>query len=498
METNTRIAVIDDDKDLASNMQDILEMEGYDVQSANSSREAISLFEKTPFDLAIVDIKLPDIQGPELVHLLKQVNPETEYIMVTGHATLETAIDSVKEPSVIDYETKPLDMDHFLSLLGQATRRQQAERDALKKMASLHQAEEIAQLGYFERNWQTEAGHWSGGFRKLLNVDPEVDCDHEEFLKYVHPDDKERVSQHIKSSLLKKKPMNVEFRIVQQGGKILNIHGVARNTYDKKGNPLSTSGVFQDISKRARLEHQLWEARKMESIGVLAGGIAHEFNNILSIIIGNTELAQDDVPDWNPASANLLEIKNAGLRARDVVKQLLNFSRKSAHRLRPLNIVAPIQESLKLLRASIPSSIEIQPRLPIEAGMIQGDPAQIKELMVNLCTNAALAMEDTDGILEIIVRDTVLSREDALSYPNATPGPYLQLTIKDNGHGIDPEIQDRIFDPFFTTREVGKGSGMGLAVVHGIVKNHNGAISVFSKPKEGTTVTVMFPIIDHD
>lgn len=498
MERKSRIAVIDDDKDLASNFQDILEMEGYHVQVANDGREAMELFEENPLDLAIVDIKLPDMHGPELVRVLKKMNPETEYIMVTGHATLETAIDSVQELKVIGYEIKPLDMNHFLSLLRQTTRRQRAEKDVLKKMNSLHQAEGIAQLGYFEKNWQTGESHWSEGFRKILNVAPEADCAHEGFLKYVHPDDKERVSRHIKSTLLEKKPINVEFRIVQKGGTFLNIHSIAGNTYDKKGNPLSTSGIFQDITNRTRLEHQLREARKMESIGVLAGGIAHEFNNILSIIIGNTELAQDDVPDWNPAGANLEEIKNASLRARDVVKQLLYFSRKSGHQPRPLNIIRTIEESIKLIRASIPAAVEIQHMLPVETGMIQGDPVQIKELMVNLCTNAALAMEDTGGILEIKIRDIMLSAEDALSYPHADPGPYLQLSISDTGHGIAPEVQDRIFDPYFTTRDVGKGSGMGLAVVHGIVKNHSGDLSVSSKLQEGTTVKVLFPIIDHD
>jgi signal transduction histidine kinase/ActR/RegA family two-component response regulator len=498
MKTSIRIAVIDDDRDLASNIQDILELEGYHVRVVNSSRDAIALFEENAFDLAIVDIKLPDMHGPELVQVLKEVNPETEYIMVTGHATLETAVDSVQEPKVIGYETKPLDMDHFLSLLRQATRRQQAEREAAKRMNSMRQAEDIAQLGYFERNWQTGDGHWSDGFRKLLNVAPEMDCTHEEFLHYVHPDDRERVSGHIKSTLMEKKSMDVEFRIVQNGGNIINIHGTARNTYDKKGNPLSTSGVFQNITKRKRLERQLREARKMESLGVLTGGIAHEFNNILSIIIGNTELAQDDVPDWNPARSNLDEIKNASLRARDVVKQLLDFTRKSAQQLQPLNIVTAIQESIKLLQASTPSDIEIQHMLPFECGTIQGDPAQIKVLTINLCTNAVQAMVNTGGILEIGVRDIMLSNEDALSYPQATSGPYVQLTIRDTGHGIASEIQDRIFDPYFTTREVGEGSGMGLAVVYGIVKNHGGAISVSSKPQEGTTVKVLFPIIDHD
>ncbi len=498
METITRIAVIDDDLDLASNIQDILEMEGYHVQEANSSREAIGLFEKNPFDLAIVDIKLPDIHGPELVRVLKKVNPETEYIMVTGHATLETAIDSIEEPKIIAYETKPLNMDHFLSLLRQTTRRQQAERDAEKRLESMLQAEEIAQLGYFERNWQTGAGHWSHGFRKLLNVGPEVDCDHEEFLKYVHADDRDRVSQHIKSTLLEKQDMNVDFRIVQEGGNILNIHGIARNTYDKEGKPLSTRGIFQNITTRTILEHQLREARKMESIGVLSGGIAHEFNNILSIIIGNTELAQDDVPDGNPAQSSLDEIKHASLRARDVVKQLLSFSRKSEDRLRSLNIIPTMEESIKLMRAYIPASIEIRHVFPVRSGVIRGDPMQIKELMINLCTNATLAMEDTGGILEIGIQDVMLSHEETLSYPHTSPGPYLQLSIRDTGQGISPEIRDRIFDPYFTTREVGKGSGMGLAVVHGIVKNHDGAISVESEPGRGTTVTVLFPTIDHD
>ena len=245
--------------------------------------------------------------------------------------------------------------------------------------------------------------------------------------------------------------------------------------------------IAMDITQMKAMETELRQAHKMEAVGTLAGGIAHEFNNLLGIIVGNSELALDDVPEPHPARASLAEIKTASLRARDVVGQLLSFSRKTEVEKKPV-IVAPIvAESMQLLRASIPAVVEIRSHIAAKDAAIMADPTQIQQIIINLCTNAAHAMEERGGILEVRLAQTQLP---------AGPGRYVRLSVSDTGQGIAPEIIDRVFDPYFTTKGVGKGSGMGLSIVHGIVMNHDGAISIESEPETGTTVSIVFPICE--
>ncbi len=250
--------------------------------------------------------------------------------------------------------------------------------------------------------------------------------------------------------------------------------------------------VFHDCTEEKRLEAQLRQAHKMESIGTLAGGIAHDFNNILGIIIGNSELALDDIPEANPARLNLEEIRVAGSRAKDVVSQLLSFARKTNLEKKPLNIAPIIRESLKLLRSSIPKSIEIRQHITEDVDTVLADRTQINQILINLCTNADHAMPD-GGILDICLKNAELDENMTARYPNLDPGRYVHLMVKDTGRGIPSQEIDRIYDPYFTTKEVGKGAGMGLAVVHGIVMKHNGAIFVESELEKGTTFNLFFP-----
>ncbi len=263
--------------------------------------------------------------------------------------------------------------------------------------------------------------------------------------------------------------------------------------------------VFRDISERIRaeeekasLEAQLWQAHKMEAVGTLAGGIAHDFNNILGIIVGNTEMSLSDVPEWNPAHGNLKEVQKACLRARDVVRQLLSFSRKSEQKKKPVKIAPIIKETSKLLRASIPSNIDIRYNIPDDLGTIKADLTQIHQIVLNLCTNAADAMDGQDGVLEITLDSMVLDEETAVAYEDLETGPYVRLSVSDTGQGISSAEKARIFDPYFTTKEVGKGTGLGLSVVHGIVKGHKGEITVHSEIGKGTTFEVFFPIIKEE
>ena len=249
------------------------------------------------------------------------------------------------------------------------------------------------------------------------------------------------------------------------------------------------------FKEREQLEGQLHQSRKMESIGTLAGGIAHDFNTILGIIIANIDIALEDIPDSNPVQANLDKIKAAGLRATGIVKQLLNFSRKTDRELKPIGAIAVIKDALNFLRSTIPTSIEIRKKLPLADVKILADPIQINQVMMNICTNASQAMEGAGGVLEINVEKEILTEDAAQKYPELTAGQHLKIRVSDTGQGIDAGIIDRIFDPYFTTKESGKGSGMGLAVVHAIVTNHGGAIAVDSKPGVGATFTILFPVV---
>ena len=266
---------------------------------------------------------------------------------------------------------------------------------------------------------------------------------------------------------------------------------------DEEGNIIGVEGITRDVTYPKKLEEQIRQSQKMESIGTLAGGIAHDFNNILGIILGNTELALSDVPEWNPARQNLKEVRTAILRAKNVVRQLLSFARKTKLEKKPTNIVPIVKESLKLLRSSIPTSIDIRQNIPEHVDTILADPTQINQVLINLCTNADHAMPD-GGVIVVKLKNIELDEKTAAKYPELSPGRYVNLTVSDTGHGISQGDIDRIFDPYFTTKEIGRGTGMGLAVVHGIVKGHNGLISVESEPKKGTIFNIFFPVVEKE
>ncbi|MBF0469603.1 MAG: PAS domain S-box protein [Desulfamplus sp.] len=339
---------------------------------------------------------------------------------------------------------------------------------------------------------------------------------------------------------------NYEERLKRKDGSIWWASTNAHFFKDANGNIVGVEGVFRDVTSRKVLESELRQAQKMESIGTLTGGIAHDFNNILGIMIGNAELAIDHIPKWNPAYAKIEAIKNAGQKASIIVRQLLSFSRKTDTELKPISLISIIKESIQLLRATIPATIQIKTSLPETDIFILGNATQINQIFINLCINASQAIEGMEGVVAIgtetccpydlatlldsgrngfhnpvstLVISQGIELPPALPIPvktaqneyfhtletedlsgkfsNLRTGDYVKITVTDTGSGIDPVIIDRIFDPYFTTKSIDKGTGMGLAVVHGIVKNHSGVITVSSSPSNGTTFTILFPVIEQ-
>jgi PAS domain S-box-containing protein len=261
----------------------------------------------------------------------------------------------------------------------------------------------------------------------------------------------------------------------------------------RAGAPPEVQGMARDVTDRTRLEAQLRQAQKMEALGTLAGGIAHDFNNILTAILGYTELALFLIPAESPPWHHLQVVQQAGQRAAALVQQILTFSRRTAPARTPTSLQLLMQDTLQFLRATLPTTIALHPDLDPRAGMVLADTSQLRHVLLHLCTNAAHAMRETGGALHVRLEAIRLPTEDTAAPPGLGAGPYVRLTVRDTGHGMPPAIQERIFEPFFTTKGPGEGTGMGLAVVHGIIASHGGAITVESASSHGTTVRVYLP-----
>lgn len=279
-------------------------------------------------------------------------------------------------------------------------------------------------------------------------------------------------------------------------GKIWQIKGIPIR--DNQGKIVRAMEVIEDVTERYSMEERLRQSQKMEAIGTLAGGIAHDFNNILGIIVGNTELAMFDLPEWNPAQESLKEIREASLRARDLVNQILLFARQKEHKISTIRLGPIVKECLKMLRASIPTMVEIRSRIDENIPAVAADPSQIQQIIMNLSTNAGQAMESEGGILDIIMDSVTLDEPLATVAGTLPQGSYVRLQVRDNGSGISSEDIEHVFDPFFTTKGIGEGTGLGLAVVHGIVQDRNGGILVESAEGEGTSFIVYLPASEED
>jgi PAS domain S-box-containing protein len=281
-----------------------------------------------------------------------------------------------------------------------------------------------------------------------------------------------------------------------------DVHGRPRQvevkTYpmkDESGQVVSVIEVINDITEKSVLEGQLRQSQKMEAIGTLAGGIAHDFNNILTAILGFGEIVMEQLPEGSQLREDQAHVVAAGKRARDLVKQILTFSRRSEQELRPLLIQFVVKEALKLLRASIPASIEIREDIDVNCGAVLADPGQIHQVVMNLCTNGYQAMRESGGVLAVSLKSVAVPAEATKLTGNLHPCPHLCLEVADTGSGMSRAVRERIFEPYFTTKGKGEGTGLGLSLVHGIVVGLGGGVSVSSEPGRGTTFKVYLPLI---
>ena len=368
--------------------------------------------------------------------------------------------------------------------------------DLKKSTSSLAEAQRLAHLGNWEWLIPENQVWWSAEAYRIYGFDPEKSSPtYESFLAVVHPADRELVKRAIDDALEKRASYSVEHRLLLADGTERQVHEQGEVFWDGDGKPVRMVGIVQDISERIELENRLRQAQKMEAIGTLAGGIAHDFNNILAVIFGYTDMAREAAPSGTQLAKYLEQVSLAAHRAKELVKQILAFSRQSVTELIPLQIQPLIKEGLKMIRSSIPSTISITEDIDVKSGIILADPSQVHQILMNLCTNAYHAMEETGGVLSVTLKPALIGPDEQKMHVHATPGEYLELTVSDTGCGIGPDIIDKIFNPYFTTKGAGKGTGMGLAIIHGIVSDYGGMITVESQLGQGTTFHVFFPVV---
>lgn len=309
----------------------------------------------------------------------------------------------------------------------------------------------------------------------------------------LHGQDRSELLTEMNESLEGGNTWKKRFTYQRLDGGSVEVEGTVSHVRNRAGETVSYLAIIRDVSHEARLEDQLRQSQKLEAIGTLAGGIAHDFNNTLFAMMGYTDLILATMPEEDSRREMLQHVLQAGTRAKELIQQILTFSRKSDQTLNVLEIQPLVKETLKLLRPTMPANIRIDTHFEAEGSLVRSDATQIHQVVMNLCSNAKDAMEDTQGTLGISLREVMVDAFLAHKVSGLKQGQYVRLRVSDSGNGIPRRVLERIFEPFFTTKPSGKGTGMGLSVVHGILMNHGGAIGVESLPGEGTTFDLYFP-----
>jgi PAS domain S-box-containing protein len=379
------------------------------------------------------------------------------------------------------------------------TERKRSQEALEQSQEMLSMAIEGANLGLFNWNLTTGKTFWAERNLRMLGYQqgdfiPTL----KKWEELTHPQDwptvKDNLDRHLNGESAR---FHVEFRMRNKNGYWQWLHVVGQTKEsDSKPRSRRIVGVVSDITDRKALEAQLIQAQKMEAVGTLAGGIAHDFNNLLQAVLGYTEILMGLHQQGSAEYEDLGKIYSAGKRGADLVKNLLTFSRKVEPKFRVVDLDREVIDVQKILLRTIPRTIKVVVRSRDYLQEIMADPSQIGQILMNLAVNARDAMPQ-GGTLRIETRNTVVDEESCRTNPEFKPGPYVLLTVSDTGHGMDKQTLERIFDPFFSTKEVGKGTGLGLATVYGIVKQHNGHILCSSEPGSGTTFRIYFPGIER-
>jgi PAS domain S-box-containing protein len=395
-----------------------------------------------------------------------------------------------------DGEGRPLRM---LGTHTDINERKNAEEALRMSQSRLHSALEAGGMGTWTWDVPRDVFSWDDDAVKICGRARQemADAAIENFMSFVHPDDRQHAWDALKNFLVGDgNKFAQEFRILTGDGTVRWIACIGRLHRDNDGKAGRMVGVCLDITDRKREEDSTIRSQKLEALGTLSGGIAHDFNNILLAIMGNANLAIEDLPAGHPVLESLTEIEKSADRASDLVRQILYFSRPQDLQRKVLPLRPIVEDALKLVRATLPAMIEIRTQFAEDLPKVACDTTQIHQIIVNLATNAAHAIGSKRGLIEFHLDSLSVNADLIKTTPELQVGRYVRLSVIDNGCGMDRQILSRIFDPFFTTKPTGQGTGLGLSVVHGIMKSINGAITVYSQVGDGSTFRLYFPVAD--
>jgi signal transduction histidine kinase len=492
--------------------------------------EAIAHLHTYPVDIVLLDLTLPDSTGLASLDTLICAMPSLPIVVLTNTNDEDLAVEAVRRGAQDYLIKRQVNQELLVRSLRYAIERKQTaealreanevlehrvqERTAELKVANAQLRQEIDQrqrvqehlelaqkagkIGTVEWNLQADTLTWSSEPHPEQLAPGSFSGPYQDWLQMLHPDDRTRIDAELWQAITRGQELDTEFRLITANGDTRWTVVKGSVFSDETGKPLRMIGIHMDITDRKQLEAQFLRAQRLESLGTLAGGIAHDLNNILTPMLAVAQLLPLKMPNMDHSTWRLLEtLEISAKRGVNLVQQILSFARGVESKRLTLKIDTVLAEVKNILEQTLPKSIAIHTDIDSNLWSICGDATQLHQVMMNLCVNARDAMPH-GGTLSITAHNQVLAEHQARRYLGETAGDYVVVTVSDTGMGIPPEILHRIFDPFFTTKEVGKGTGLGLSAVLGIVKSHNGFVDVQSHPNHGSQLSVFLPACDRD